>query len=385
MFKKSSMAICAALLLLNHAVVGQERGSANASPSLQPTAPDTYTVRSGDTLWSIAARFLKEPWRWPDLWRFNEEQIRNPHEIRPGQVLVLDRQSGRLSMRGGARAAGVQDIIVTPRARVERQDADAVPSIPSSVIEPWLTRPLVIDAGELAGAPRIVAAEEGRYHLGAGGRAYVQGLPADARGSGWMIYRTGRPLIDPDTKDTLGYEAVYVGTATIERPGSPAAIRVRSAVIEVAQGDHLVPEAPARVITYMPRAPKADIRARIISIYGGRGDAAVFDSQSSETRIDVANYDSRREAGPLQIISVNRGANDGLEVGHVLALHRTHTVVNDRSVGKYYLGAPRLSNVTLPEEQYGVIFVFRTFPRVSYAMIMGAERSAVPGDAARTP
>jgi hypothetical protein len=349
---------------------------------LQESAPDRYTVQRGDTLWGIAIRFLKEPWRWPEFWRFNNEQIRNPHLIFPGQVLVLDRFGRRLTT----------DDRVQPRVRVERGPGDAIPSIPANVIEPWLTRPLVIEPGALDNAPRIVATEEGRYNLGPGGRAYVRGIPADNKERAWQIYRQGRPLVDPETKETLGIEAVYVGSARLMRAGDaaknePATFIVDRAQIEVTQGDRLVPAEPARLIQYVPRAPERDMSGRVIAIYGGRGDdgSMFLGRQPGENRKDSDAYEARREAGPLQIVSLNRGTKDGIEIGHVLSLHRSTYLPNDRSIGAYLMGSPRPEPVQLPEERYGLVFVFRTFERVSYALIVQGQRTVVPGDVARRP
>lgn len=342
---------------------------------LQEGAPERYIVQRGDTLWSIANQFLKEPWRWPEFWRFNSDQINNPHVIYPGQVLVLDRLNRRVAL----------DDRVKPRIRVEDGANAGIPMIPPNVIEPWLTRPLVIQPGGLDAAPQIVASEEGRYNLGPGGRAYVKGIPRDNQERAWTIYRQGRPLIDPETKEVLGIEAVYVGQARYVRAGDPSTITIASAQIEVTPGDRLLPAEKVRLVQYQPRSPERDVRARIISIYGGRGEQSSLGSQLDANRLDVADYDSRREAGPLQVVSINKGSRDGLDVGHVLALHRADLVKFDRSTGQHYMGRPRPADVQLPEERYGLVMVFRSFDRISYGLIMQATRTASPGDVALKP
>ncbi len=379
MFKKSSIAIAAALVLSTTFPVSSQQQSEprSAAIELRETAPDRYVVQRGDTLWSIASKFLKEPWRWPEFWRFNHEQIRNPHAIYPGQALVLD--------RAGMRLAASPDGRMTPRVRNEPLPSDAIPSIPSAVIEPWLSRPLIVEPGQLDSAPQIVANEEGRYHLGAGGRAYVTGLPADTKEQQWQIYRAGRPLFDPDTKVVLAYEAVFVGSAKLVKNGNPATLQIQAAQIEVAVGDRLIPEERARLVNYMPQAPKTDVQARVLSIYGGRGDSNYLGAAYGDNRVDVADYDSRREAGPLQIVSINKGTRDGIDIGHVLALHRGANLKFDRSVGRYYMGGVKPADVQLPEERFGLVFVFRTFDKVSYGLIVQAERTVSPGDHARTP
>jgi hypothetical protein len=345
---------------------------------LQQDAPDRYTVQRGDTLWSISNRFLKEPWRWPEFWRFNSDQIGNPHLIYPGQVIVIDRVNRR------ATVAGTDDRL-RPRIRVEDGPGGAIPTIPSNVIEPWLTRPLVIERGGLDSAPRIVATEEGRYTAGPGARIYVKGIPANNEERLWNVYRQGRPLVDPETREVLGIEAIYVGAARYVRAGDPATLTITTAQIEVTPGDRLVPAEKVKLVQYAPRAPEKEVNARLMGVYGGRGEENDFASSIDGARLDVANYDNRREAGPLQVLSINKGTRDGLEVGHVLALHRSQLIAHDRSMGQYYMGKPRPADVQLPEERYGLILVFRTFDRVSYGLIVQAQRTALPGDVARKP
>ena len=374
---KSSIAVLVAVLLGATPASWAQTTKSGTVLELQEGAPDRYTVQRGDTLWDISVKFLKEPWRWPEFWRFNNDQIRNPHEIVPGQVLVLDR-FGR-NMR-------VADDRTAPRIRAETGLNQGIPSIPANVIEPWLSRPLVIDPGQLDNAPSIVAAEEGRYNLGAGSRAYVKGIPVDSKERLWQIYRPGRPLVDPVSKESLGTEVIFAGTARLTRVGNPSTIQIATSQIEVTPGDRLVPAGDTKLVNYVPRAPASDIRGRVISIYGGRGDAAVLGAEFTQSRSDnVADYDSRREAGPRQIIAITKGTRDGIEVGHILALYRSTTLNFDRSVGDYYMGGPKPESIELPEERYGLVFIFRTFERVSYGLIVQAQRPVVPGDLARTP
>ena len=159
-------------------------GSAFAASSedLQETAPDTYTVVRGDTLWGISARFLKQPWRWPELWKMNQDQIRNPHLIYPGDVIVLDRSAREARLR----LVQSGTVKLSPRVRVEPLAAQAVPSISPAAIAPFLSKPLVVGQDELASAPRIVATQESRVALGTGDIAYVEGLSKD-RGTSWQI------------------------------------------------------------------------------------------------------------------------------------------------------------------------------------------------------
>jgi LysM domain len=378
MFKKSSMR---AILILAAALAGGAALAQAVNVNLQETAPDRYTVQKGDTLWDISGKFLKEPWRWPELWRLNKDQIKNPHLIYPGDVIVLDRGSMRLSITESTRK-------LTPRVRGE-QIEEAIPSIPPSAIEPWLSRPLVIEEGGLAGAPRIVATEEGRYNIGTGSRAFVSGIGASPE-KAWLIYRQGAPLVDPDTNRVLGFEAIYLGAARVIRAGEPATVFVTQAAQEIGPGDRLIPAGKPELLTYVPKAPEKDIRGRVIAVYGGRSDVSLLGAVSPalatpQPVASVAGFDTRREAGPLMIVSMNRGAKDGLTPGDVLALNRDTAINFDRSVGPFYMGHERPANVALPEERYGLVFVFRTFDNISYGLIMRADRPVMPGDVTTRP
>jgi LysM domain-containing protein len=350
---------------------------------LKADAPDRYVVVPGDTLWGISTRYTDSPWRWPELWGMNREQIQNPHLIYPGMVLLLDRARGTLSIAGvpsgtqpgapsGAQpgapsgpgtAAGAPPSGTTrlaPRARAESLTDQQIPSIPPSAIEPFLSRPLVIEPDGLAKAPTIVATEKDRVILAAGNTAYVRGI-ADAGEETWYVFRQGAPLVDPDTQRTLAYEAIYLGTAQVTRSGNPATVVLTSAVQEVNAGDKLVAAGPPQPMSYAPHAPTAQVRGRVMKIYGSVGRVG--------------------EAGPLQIISINRGRADGVEVGHVLALYSLGGTVRDTT--KAAGAADAL--IKLPEERAGLSFVFRVFDRVSYALVMHVTRPISPLDVVRTP
>ena len=145
---------------------------------LAPNAPDSHTVVPGDTLWDISKLFLKSPWRWPELWGMNRDQIRNPHLIYPGQVLVLVKVDGRARLQFGQRVggSGADDTVkLSPQMRISALDANPIPVIPLALIQPFLTDTAVFDTDVLATAPRIVAAQEGHVVLGKGDLAYARG------------------------------------------------------------------------------------------------------------------------------------------------------------------------------------------------------------------
>jgi hypothetical protein len=344
---------------------------------LRPDAPDRYVIVPGDTLWGISSRYTDSPWRWPDLWGMNREQIQNPHLIYPGMVLLLDRARGTLSIEGQQRGTDPQQrgtgpgtqagtgtgpippggtVKLAPRVRAESLAGQQIPSIPPSVIEPFLSRPLVIEPDGLDGAPTIIATEKDRVVLAAGNIAYVRGIK-EPKEETWFVFRRGEPLIDPDSERTLAYEAIYLGTAQLTRAGDPATVVLTSAVQEVGAGDKLVAAGPAQALSYAPHAPSGDLKGRVIKIYGTTGRVG--------------------EAGPLQIISINRGRADGIEVGHVLALYSLGGTVRDTT--------RRNTLLALPDERAGLSFVFRVFDRVSYALVMHVTRPIGPLDVVRTP
>jgi len=380
MFKKFSIALLAACALSLPAL-GQQPAGGNVL-QIRPDAPDRYVVKKGDTLWGISNMYFHEPWRWPEIWRLNKDEIRNPHLIYPGDVVLFDRATGRLSVQQGR---------VEPRIREERLAGEAIPSIPPKLIEPFLTRPLVIENHGLDNAPEIVATELGRYNVGQGGKVYADGISKSDEQL-WYVYRQGKPIVDPDTDKVLGFEAVNLGVARVVKRGEPSTLIITSATREINRGDRLVAVGPSVVFAYIPRKPDRLINARISRI-----SDAEFDTRSEVYGQNFRGEDPwayavedkvgtfRREAGPLQIVILNKGAAEGVELGNVLALYRSVTVSYDKSVGPFYMGDPRPKDVTLPEERYGLVFVFRVFQHVSFALVVQSSEPVTPRDIARTP
>jgi hypothetical protein len=363
---RKSITAVPALILAGAAWVALAQGDL----ALREGAPDRYVVQRGDTLWSIATKFLKDQWRWPEIWRMNQEQIKNPHAIVPGDVLILDRTASppRLSLGEGAKG-GVVDAVtaetpgtvkLSPRMYAEDLAKGPIPSISPKAIEPFLTQPLVIEADGLDKAPRIVAPEENRVNIGAGSVAYVTGI-GEAESPIWQVYRVGQPLIDPENDRTLGFEAVFLGTAQVTRKGDPATVQILDTKKEISAGDRLIPAPPATIPQYVPHAPAVSVNGRIIGLYdllptsvGGRGS----------------------------IISLNRGRRNGLEVGNVLAVYRNVVIYDQRDYLKSRENSPAIH---LPPERYGLVFVFRTFNSVSYALVMESSRPVQPGDIVQNP
>jgi hypothetical protein len=308
------------------------------------------------------------------VWKLNQNEIKNPHWIYPGDVIVLDRSGSQPELKMG------DTVRLTPRVRAEDTSKQAVPSIPATVIEPFLSRPLVIEPDGLDQAPRIIAAQADRVYLGSGDIAYVSGIKDAKTDSLWQIYRPGKAIVDPESQTTLGYEAVFLGDSKVTKTGDPATIEIFGAQQEIGKGDRLVAAGPLTLNNYAPHAPSAIIHGRIIAARGGM-----------------------RETGPQDVVTLNKGMSDGLEPGHVLALLRLGRTVdeniprknvrNTKDVPWYKLTFREIFNqvsydketTKLPDERYGLVFVFRTFDRVSYALVMSASRAVLVDDVVTTP
>jgi len=357
----------ASVALLVCAASATAQPAASGKCSFRPDAPDKHVVVKGDTLWDISGTFLRNPWCWPQVWGMNRDEIRNPHWIYPGQTVWFDRARGRL----GLTPPGSQDgdgrnapplTRLSPQVRTEGIGRDAVPAIPAGAIEPFLTQPLVVEDDALAAAPRIAASQEGRVYLGAGDRVYVHGDIGNERN--FQVFRPGTVLRDPQTGKVLAHEAAYLGTVKLLVPAAPGVdvhtFQVTDTVQEMGVGDRLVPAPPTPVRNYVPHAPLQTVDGRVMSIYAGIS-----------------------HAGQSQVVTVNRGTVDGLDVGAVLQLyHLGKTVADPQSKGFMGLGRQQLK---LPDEQYGNLFIFRTFKNVSYGLIMQVTAPVQVGDVAKSP
>lgn len=366
-------------------------------PELAPDAPDKHVVVPGDTLWGIAGKFLEKPWRWPELWRFNREQIRNPHLIYPGDIVYLDGTGPAARLRlarpvGGStppaagagggdagtassgttasggttavtgRAVGVSMAAdaadpagategsrrLSPRVRAERADVAPIPTVSSAAIEPFLNRPLILDEQAQREHPRIVGIQEGRVYLGQGEIAYVGGLKPGQDATEWYLYRRVTPLLDPDTRRPIAFEAVFLGTARLERRGEPAIFRVLRASEEVGPGDRLLPAERVIPMNYAPRAPERTVNGRIVSVYRGVS-----------------------QAGRNSVVALNLGRRQGIEEGHVVGIRERARAARDPDSRK---------TIELPGETIGEVLVFRVFDTISYGLIVAARKAVAVGD-----
>lgn len=375
---------------------------------LQDNAPDSYVVVKGDTLWDISGRFLKDPWRWPQIWNLNRKEIKDPHWIYPGDMIVLDRsgKEPRLSLVKGTKN-GMQTVKLSPGVRATDIGSEAIPAIPIRVIHPFLTQPRVVPQGALDDAPYILGSNVERVVLGTGDDAFATGGKPGVRN--WNVLRPGKTLSDPETGEVLGYEVEYLGDARTLVEGAPQKIKITHSAQEILPRDKLVEASDSTTFEYIPHAPEAAVSGRIISAYGGLSDS-----------------------GRYQTVVINRGSNDGLEPGHVLAVFREGLAVTlsrdekDRMnwVSEKTTGTPdgsawlyndvrclkenskvtynqtvdvrnsfrstclgdRSNNaIKLPDARSGLVMVYRVYDRVSYALIMESDGPVYLLDTVKNP
>lgn len=365
--------------------------------------PGVYTVVKGDTLWDIAGKFLTEPWQWPNIWEVNP-QIENPHLIYPGDAIALRFEDGRpvLGFAGGR--LGSRYVKLSPSIRESRHD-DAIQPIPLDAIQQFLSRPRVVSENQLGRAAYIVGSQDEHLTFGSGNRVYVRAM-GEPQTNKFSIFREGSAYVDPDTDEILGYEAEHVGDGLAERFGDPATVFIVKAEKEILKGDRLLPQDRAEIPEFIPHAPGGEVAGKIISVIDGVS-----------------------QIGQHQVVVLNRGVADGLEPGHVLAIYQDGEIIQDvlgsdladqqrddalkaaetgdpsalgrmvAAVGndlrtadralRDFVGTPIQGSsavmVQLPEERAGELMVFRTFDRVSYALVMNTQRTVHVNDNVRNP
>lgn len=330
-------------------------------PALNPNHPDHYTVVKGDTLWDIAGRFLRDPWRWPDIWQANQ-QIENPHLIYPGDVITLTYDAnGRpiLSVKRGR-----ETVKLSPSSRATRLDR-AIPTIPLDAIRQFLNRPLVVGAEDLANAPYVVETAGEHILSGAGDNVYVRGLK-DVQKDKFSVYRPGQVYRNPgadkdDDSQILGYEAIFVGEGKLtyhKKDEEVSTLALTSTTREAHRGDLVMPIRDNEFNQhFLPHPPAKPIEAAIIAV-----------------------ADGVTQIGQHNIVVINNGEREGMEVGHVLSVYRRGEVIHDKVTTE-----DRDDTVKLPDELAGTLMVFRVFDKVSYALVMEATRPMHVYDFVRKP
>lgn len=315
--------------------------------ALNPAHPERYTVVKGDTLWDISALFLRDPWLWPEVWYVNP-QIENPHLIYPGDEIVLTYRDGRPILSLNRRNK------LSPQVRATPIDA-AIPTIPIDAIAQFLTRPYVMEENELEQAPYVVHFLDDHILGGAGISFYARSILEEDT-SRYTIVRPGKPYKDPDNGEILGYEAAFIGDADLKRTGDPAKLYIASSELEAIIGDRLIKaEEEEPLVNFQPRSPEGDIEGRIISVLNGVS-----------------------QIGQYNVVVLNKGARDGLEPGHVMQILQGGDEVRDIIKG-------RGETFTLPLEEAGILMVFRTFDKVSFALVLRATKPLHVLDWVRPP
>lgn len=346
---------------------------------LKPNAPARYTVKRGDTLWAISGMYLSKPWRWPELWGMNLSAIKNPHLIYPGQTLYLNVQDGYARL-GLSADGGSRDQRLSPTIRSEQLDGAALPTIRRDVIEPFLAKPVIKNADELERLPVVLGSADQRIIMGKGDDIYVRGtenVPLSTRGDhprDLAIFRDVKPLRDPETRKILAYEGEYLGKARVtadehwvseeDKKGKsveryvPGKLTITEAVSEIRAGDRLnFFDEKTDYSNFIPHASPEDVTAKVVSIYAG-------------TSINDASSNS--------VVSINAGADQGIESGHVFQVRKGGKLVRDpESRGN--------TRVRLPDEDNGYLLIFRVFDNVSYGLLLDTQDGVGVGDTLISP
>lgn len=348
----------------------QTVGSGSNIP-LTANAPDTYTVKTGDTLWDISKVFLREPWYWPEIWYVNP-QIANPHLIYPGDVLKLVYVDGQprltVAQRGGETVEGSRSgRRLSPEVR--RQPLDqAITAIPYDIVASFMGRPTLLSKDQVKTAPYVVAMRDDHMIGAIGNEVYARGISSAALETRYSIVHVEEELRDPDNNTLLGYSGMYVGSGPVQTQGDPAKLLMTDSAREALQGDKLFPEAVDVNVDFVPHAPSSEVDASVIAVR------------------------SHTVMGQYQVVALNRGTGAGLEPGHILAVYQLGGTVRDTfKEGGLAAGRARRSSysggttVQLPDERAGIIMVFKAFDKISYALVMETTHEIRQGDRAKNP
>ncbi len=327
-----------------------------APEKIKPGHPQQYTVKKGDTLWDIAGIFLTEAWYWPEVWKANPH-VKNPHLIYPGDILKLIYVDGRAYLT----RIGKATIRLSPEIKMEELDR-AIPTIPLDIIAPYMTKNLILNASEYLQLPYIVGILDQHISAGTNDLIYVMGLPEDDKHTTYGIYRRGDAYHDPSKKKTvLGYEAVYLGEAHVERRGHPATLFIKKSKAEILKGHRIIPINNNKIVNanFHPQASLLQRSGRIIGVL-------TLGIQPGVTMV-----------GDSDVVIIDVGLEDGIEIGDVFNIYKKGPIVDDPIHANKY--------VKLPDEINGNLMVFRSFNRLSYALIMGAQSTLKVGDVIQSP
>ncbi|MCW8932928.1 MAG: LysM peptidoglycan-binding domain-containing protein [Gammaproteobacteria bacterium] len=325
---------------------------------LKPGHPQEYTVVKGDTLWDIAGKFLDKPWYWPEIWKVNQ-QIKDPHWIYPGDVLTLVYIDGKPYITRNK--YGKRTVRLSPETRVENLD-QAIPTIPLDIIAPYLSQNRILNAGEYSNLPYIVGMTDNRMSAGAGDSIYVMGIPPETNDVTFSIYRQGDAYKNPVNKnEILGYEALYLGDGTLDKKGSPATIYIEKSRAEILNAHRVIPVTKGGIVD-ASFIPKASLLSRPASIIGV---------------LTAGTHPGVHMVGALDVVIIDAGKKDGTEAGDVFNIYKKGATVKDPLFAR--------KTINLPNEVNGNLMVFRTFNRLSYAIVMDAQSDLRIGDVIKSP
>jgi len=347
---------------------GASTSAATSGPVLQQVsqpvplasgAPEEYVVRDGDTLWDIAATFLRDPWYWPEVWYVNP-QVENPHLIYPGDVLAL------VVINGEQRITNIRASTyrMSPQARVTPLN-ESISSIPYEQISAFLSKGLVLEKDQADQLPYILSTRGDHLIASAGNDVYIRGGQPAANGTRYSVVHVGDELRDPDNNDLIGYQGIYVGEGALSRGGDPATVALTDTNREALLGDRLVPETVDIPLNFFPKAPEINVDGRIISVVDG---------------VSLI--------GQYQVVVLNRGARNGLAPGDVLSVFQAGEVVTDRFANTSLFGRAMRGGgekVTLPDEEAGTIMIFKVYDRIGYGLVMEATSDIHVLDSIRNP
>ncbi len=320
---------------------------------LNPNHPQRHVVVKGDTLWDISSTFLRDPWRWPEIWD-NNPAINNPHLIYPGDVISLVYRNGKPVLE---LTRGRPTIKLSPTARTSRIES-AISGIPTNAISQFLSRPRILTEAEMENAGHVSRAEDNHLISGAGSKIYVSNLRQD-ESKNYSIYRINNVYRNPDNNnEILGYEAIHVSDAELTLQGQPATLRIVESYQETRLGDVVMKTDEKRIDnTFTPHSPESVVGGQIISILDGMS-----------------------HAGQYQTVVINLGKRDGLKPGHVLAARKKGDVILDKHAKGFFK-----PEIKLPDERSGLLMVINTFDRISYALVMKAVKDIRAGDPITKP
>jgi len=332
--------------------------------ALAPNAPESYTVKRGDTLWGIAKVFLRDPWYWPEIWQVNQ-QIQNPHLIYPGDTLRLVYIDGqpRITLQRGTMERG-ENARVVPRVRSQPLES-AVTTIPYETVAAFMSKPSVLDKDQIKHAPYVFATRDSHVAVSDGDTMYARGFAKSAElGTHYNIIRVGDPLRDPDDNRIVGYDGIYTGAGRVTRTGDPVTFIMTESTRETEPGDKLFSGGVDVPLDFIPSAPRVKVNGRIMAVSDG------------VTLI-----------GQYTVVVINRGTRDGLSPGNVLAVFDVGGVVQDKESHGFLNGVSQFGGkrVRIPDERSGTFMVFKTFDKMSYGLIMEAKNVIRVADSVGNP